>query len=267
MALQHDVHEQTNEKDFLSSFQHPPQMRKQKKGVKTFFLWVFIVCTVLGGVGTYYFYTKYDALQQNGNIVSQRDLEDTLTKVSALMVLPIDEVPTLATILDNTKLTGQSFFQNAENGDKLLAFTKSMQAILYRPSTNKIIKVAPIYIDTDTTAQSGATTQEESVVPAVVEEESPVSTTTLRIAYYNGSGVPNVSSQTEKVVQGAFPDYTTAILANASAQDYTNTIVVDISGQHTPEVIALAKLLGATVGPLPTGEKLPDADIVIISGK
>ncbi|PIR76579.1 MAG: hypothetical protein COU32_01230, partial [Candidatus Magasanikbacteria bacterium CG10_big_fil_rev_8_21_14_0_10_42_10] len=254
-------------KDFLSSFQHPPQMRKQKKSAKTFFLWVFIIFTVCGGVGTYYFYTKYDALQQNGNIVSQRDLEDTLTKVSALMVLPTDEVPTLATILDKTKLQAQSFFQTAENGDKLLAFTKSMQAILYRPSTNKIIKVAPIYIDTDTTAQSGATTQEETVAPVIVEEESPVSTTSLRIAYYNGSGIPNVSSQTEKKVQDVYPEYQTTLLANASAQDYSTTIVVDVSGQHAMEATTLAKLLGATVGLLPPGEVRPDADIVIISGK
>ena len=63
------------------------------------------------------------------------------------MELPQDEVPTVATISDKEKLAGQTFFARAENGDILFAYTTAMEAILYRPSTNKIINVAPISIN------------------------------------------------------------------------------------------------------------------------
>lgn len=63
------------------------------------------------------------------------------------MELPKEETPTIATISDKEKLKGQVFFDAAENGDVLFAYTTAMKAILYRPSTNKIINVAPIAIN------------------------------------------------------------------------------------------------------------------------
>jgi hypothetical protein len=63
------------------------------------------------------------------------------------MELPVGETPTVATISDKEKLKDQPFFKMAENGDILFAYTTAMQAILYRPSTNKIINVAPITIN------------------------------------------------------------------------------------------------------------------------
>ncbi len=44
-------------------------------------------------------------------------------------------------------LDGHSFTFNGTTGDVLFAYTTSMEAILWRPSTNKIINVAPISIN------------------------------------------------------------------------------------------------------------------------
>lgn len=57
------------------------------------------------------------------------------------MELPAGEQPTLATVADQEKLKGQDFFSHAQNGDKLLIYPKAKKAILYRPSTGKIIEV------------------------------------------------------------------------------------------------------------------------------
>jgi len=62
------------------------------------------------------------------------------------MELPKDEEPTIATVLDKEKLKDQLFFAKAENGDKVIIYSKNQKAILYRPSINKIIDVAPISI-------------------------------------------------------------------------------------------------------------------------
>jgi len=72
------------------------------------------------------------------------DVSIVLAEVRKLVDLPTGENPTIATVTDLKPLGSQEFFKDAHIGDKLLLFTKSKRAILYRPSTNKIIVVAPL---------------------------------------------------------------------------------------------------------------------------
>jgi hypothetical protein len=65
-----------------------------------------------------------------------------LDRVGAVIILPDDETPTIATVSDLDKLKGQPFFAKAELGDKVLIYAKAKKAILYRPSTNKIVELA-----------------------------------------------------------------------------------------------------------------------------
>jgi hypothetical protein len=69
--------------------------------------------------------------------------------VYKLIDLPQNETPTIATISDKSGLTNQDFFSTAANGDKILIYAGYKMAILYRPSVNKIIKVAPLVMDTN----------------------------------------------------------------------------------------------------------------------
>jgi hypothetical protein len=66
-----------------------------------------------------------------------------IEKVGSLTELPNEE-PTIATVRDVSKLQNQSFFKNAQTGDKVLIFTQAKKAVLYRPSTEKIIEIAPV---------------------------------------------------------------------------------------------------------------------------
>lgn len=206
-----------------------------------------IVTSFVGLGGTGYFYAKYRELKTNPNAEAKREAEKIVSKVSVLMVLPTDETPTIATISDKEKLKDQPFFRDAENEDVLLAYTKSMLAVLYRPSANRIINVAPITIN----AKSATTT----------------TSAPLRIAYLNGTNEVGLSGAAEKTVQQQYPTYETAVLLNAAKKNYTETLVVDLSGEHTAETKALADLLHGKVSALPTGERAPDADVLIIAGK
>lgn len=120
---------------------------EEKKKKSPVILIVAVVLILAGVVGTYYFYTKYNELKNDPTIVATEELETITSKVGELMELPTDETPSLATVEDKDALANQEFFNTSENGDKLLIYTNAKLAILYRPSTKKIIKVAPLYID------------------------------------------------------------------------------------------------------------------------
>lgn len=74
-------------------------------------------------------------------------------KVGKLLVLPSDEEPTIATVSDLTKLKNQAFFAKAQFGDKVLIYNRAKKAILYRPSNNQIIELAPL-IDSGSSSQT-----------------------------------------------------------------------------------------------------------------
>ena len=74
----------------------------------------------------------------------QDNANDIVTKVGLLVEFPSTENPSVATVSDVEKLKSQDFFKRAKNGDKVLIFQSVKKAILYRPSTNKIIDITII---------------------------------------------------------------------------------------------------------------------------
>jgi len=121
-----------------------------------------ILVLALAGLGYYAWHTgqqrdlaqqKYDALYANPQAAVQKQTDDLLAAVGALMKLPSGEVPTIANVSDAAQARQQSaFFNDAQNGDKVLMYVKAGEAILYRPSTNKIILVAPLTTGANGTA-------------------------------------------------------------------------------------------------------------------
>ena len=94
--------------------------------------------------------TQVSALETNPQIAIQKQTDDLISTVGSLITLPAGETPTIANVSDATQARKQSaFFNNAENGDKVLMYVKAGEAILYRPSTSKIILVAPLTFNSD----------------------------------------------------------------------------------------------------------------------
>lgn len=98
--------------------------------------------------GMFVFYSKYQTLQ-NPEKVSEAELREVVARVGRFLVLPEDETPTIATVTDPEKLKDQPFFANAQAGDKVLIYSKSRKAILWRPSAQKIIELSALSIGQD----------------------------------------------------------------------------------------------------------------------
>lgn len=70
-----------------------------------------------------------------------------LREVSKIYALPKDEEPSVAAIEDSSKLNGQTFFDQAQDGDYLLVYPDAKLALIYRAQVGQLINVGPISSD------------------------------------------------------------------------------------------------------------------------
>lgn len=90
---------------------------------------------------------ELQAIQNDPNAKAKEESKKIVDEVGKLVVLPQGEEPTVATVTDPTKLNDQPFFANSLAGDKVLIYQDAQRAILYRPSENKVIEIAPLNLD------------------------------------------------------------------------------------------------------------------------
>lgn len=75
---------------------------------------------------------------------TRQELDVILADIKKVMLLTDSERPSLATVTEVEKMRSQSFFKNAENGDKVLIYEQGKKALLWRPSTKMIIEVGTV---------------------------------------------------------------------------------------------------------------------------
>jgi hypothetical protein len=212
-----------------------------------------LLVIALGAAGYFYYQLKWAP-----QIESAQEIEDLTKTIGAFIELPQGETPTLATVTDREKLADQTFFLKAENGDKVLIYSNSGKAILYRPSTKKVIDMTTVNV-----AQSEAAGETQGT-PTTPEQQAEVKTAT--VALYNGSTKNAVTGPLEEKLKTQFSFVTITQKETAKKNDYQGTMIVNVSGNHGAEAKSLAEYLGGTVVDLPEGETKPQADIVVIIG-
>lgn len=181
---------------------------------------------------------------------AQDETAQLVAEVSKLMVLPQNEQPTIATVTDLAKLQGQPFFANAQVGDKVLIYSQAGKAILYRPSENKIIELAPLNIATSSPPSAGST-----------------QTNQLTVEIRNGSGKAG-AAQSLKTQLESDGGFSVVKIGNAKAV-YPQTMVYVADGQASSAAVTRLQSLSsaAAVTTLPVGEPTTSADALLIIGK
>lgn len=145
-------------------------------------IWILLVSLLIiaAAVPSIYFYNKYRIVQnalENPTAFAKEEAKQLKEKVGKLIELPLDEEPTIASVTDADRLREQPFFANSQNGDRVLIFTQARKAILYRPSMNKIIEVAPVNIGNNQATPSASPVQAPSATPATTAPEGQGSPT------------------------------------------------------------------------------------------
>ena len=173
----------------------------------------------------------------------QQELSSILTKVGRLMFLPIGERPTLATVDDASKLKNRAIFAKAQNGDKVLIYTKAQKIIIYRPNAGKIVDVNPLIAD---------------------KKGSPYITSS--IAILNGSGNDSLLDKMTRSVVSDFPN-TTIVQKDVAPRLFPTSIAIDLSKKNQPLDEQIADTLGIKTGQIPLGVNVSNSDFLIIIGQ
>ena len=121
---------------------------------------LFVVCVVLA-ILLVIMSVLYVTKDQAGPVVEVPDdlatlsdeeqvrvTDEVLAALSEVMILPDESTPIVASVTDSATLRGQqAFYAKAEDGDILVIFQSSRQAVIYRPDERKIVNTGPLIID------------------------------------------------------------------------------------------------------------------------
>ena len=146
---------------------------KKKSPIKFLAVISVLLIAAAGYVGAYYYYNQYKATKvvlDNPEVASQNEVKEITEKLGKIYELPADEEPSVATVLDVEKLKDQPFFSKAANGDKVVIYTKSQIAILFRVNDNKVINVSPLSIEQPTEVSETAEPKAKSTDTPTQEE-------------------------------------------------------------------------------------------------
>ena len=207
-----------------------------------------LVLMAMGGFITYQ-QLQLNEYRNNPTKAAQEEQTHVLNLVRKLYQIPTyttkvdgkdvtkEDTPEIASITDKSKLSGQAFFDKAENGDYIVVFPNTKLALIYREKTNQIINSGPVTVDANQ------------------------QTSKLAVKIY---GITKDRDAAQAKIDAAFPGSPTVTKADAAGK-IAATIVVDISGKNATAATQLAsKLTNATVGSVPSGEVTPtDVDIAI----
>jgi hypothetical protein len=80
----------------------------------------------------------------NFKLIRSDDPAAVVAALSKVADLPAGETPTVSTITDLESIKDQPFFRDAELGDKVVVFNNAKKAYIYRPTTQKLVVIAPL---------------------------------------------------------------------------------------------------------------------------
>jgi len=238
-----------------------PSGSNKKKGFKIFILVVFILI-LLGALGYlgYQWQSMRKELQkiktlQGTQELQKKQTEEIINKLKAHTVLPEDEQPIIATVIDAAALKKQSsFYELAKNGDMVIIYIKAKRAYLYDPIADRVLNIGPVL-----TGQAAQELPQPSPSPTTIAK-------TYTVEIRNGTEILGLGTEMAKKIKGVDASLDVLPATNAD-KSYTKTILV-VKNADKSIVSKLEKELGVTAQTtVPEGERDTSANILIIVGK
>lgn len=238
--------------------------------------WLFGLLFVVCALGLVLQFRQVSKLKlENNNLQEEKRLsqtkreinsdEDLLSHLQEIIDLPADR-PTISTVKDlDPTATKNAFLNNAVNGDKMLIFRD--RALLFRPSTDKIINMVGVGNLTELPGASSSTPSSITDLSvsggtSATASESAVAGAVQTLEIRNGTATAGQAKlwQSKMVAKG----YKVLAIGNAANDRYAETVLINLSGKDASK---LERELGVTaVSNLSGGETSSQADAVLIIG-
>lgn len=133
-----------NQYEPLQVIRDEPKLADEVKKARPRFKALLFLSVLLLVALSYAGYRNYAYFSHLWDSGSPGDYTNIVSEVGKLVALPPGEDPTVATVTNLEPLAGQEFFKDAMVGDKVLIFSKSKKAVLYRPSEKRVVVMAPL---------------------------------------------------------------------------------------------------------------------------
>lgn len=210
--------------------------------------------------------TPEDRADIRGSLVpvDKASVAELIEKIRSIALVPVDEAPSLATVIDTAKILDQPFFRNAQVDDKLFVYSAARTAVLYRPSEGKLVNMAYLVEEggADTQAKVMTTPQIQGAQTSASSEAQQQS----KVAVYYSTDSASLRSKVGKALL-TIPSVEVVHEALTRGQNFKGTSVIDVRGGHTTLVASIVKALQGIRGTMPPDEDVPDADVLIIAGE
>ena len=228
---------------------------------------IIIILVIVGG-GLYQAQKLNNATSENGKLTPSA-VNDLIAEVGDKMMLPKGETPTIATVTDVTKLEGQPFYRNAQNGDLLIVIGSTKQVLLYRRSIHKIINFA--ILNTNANSTNTPASQSAQIAPGASSTPTPTKAEEkLKVVVLNSTKTVGLAKKGADLLDKTKVE----VLSTANAQgEYDKTTVSSvnkdkkITDSQLKDLVSVFSKIKPSVSALPTGEAAPaGVDVVIIFG-
>lgn len=114
------------------------------------FISIGILIALVAGVGfagyDYFLAKKYIFRTVSTEEQAKKEVQAVTHVIRQTIDLPPDEQAVVATVADIDQLKSQQFFQNAQNGDKVLMYPESGKALIYRPKDKRVVEFGALVI-------------------------------------------------------------------------------------------------------------------------
>lgn len=158
--------------DFVENKETCKKCASKGSGILVFFLTLLLIISMAGFAWAFMSYKNSESKvaklssPEGQQELAKKEIKDLVLKVSRHLVLPKDEEPTVANILDAAVLAkDQPFYKDAHNGDRVLIYVKAQKAIVYDEIRDILVNVGPVYIENQN--------QEAKAQPNTVQENEP----------------------------------------------------------------------------------------------
>lgn len=249
----------------------PPAVQEASRAARALpFLFAVLILVL---IGTYAYKAKNRVSVGNQNVqVAQgdaREMQALINKVSSVVVVTGDEVPSVATIQDIDLVRAQNpiLYRGAQNGDRLLVW--SDKAVVFSVAQQKVLSVMPLikdqgdiqYVQRLISALNG--TQVPAQTTSTASSTQAIANPTIEVR----NGTPTAGRARTMSDQLKAAGFTTIAPGDAANKSYTKTVIyVTKQGVSQATIDKLKQATGGEVVTSLTGEASSKADIIVVIG-